>query len=237
MAEALDYAMEKDVVVVAAAGNSSSAAPFYPAADPMVLGVAASNPDDQLYSWSNRGAWVKVAAPGCNTSIWPHDGYVGLCGTSAAAPIVAGVAALVRSARPQATAAEVEEAVATDVDAISADVGRGRVNAYHALTGAGASAVSTRATRTIRGGLDPRTRRRTHLISVGPGKLMVVLSFTGRQRLTLLLMQHDRKTVQVSGGSPLRLKANASTGTAALVVKGRRGTRATYRLTVSYAAP
>jgi hypothetical protein len=131
----------------------------------------------------------------------------------------------------------VTEAIASDVDAISAEVRRGRVNAYHALTGAGASAVSTRATRTIRGTLEPRARRRTHLFSVGPGKLVATLSFTGRQRLTLLLQQHDRKTVQVLGRSPLRLKSNASAGTAAFVVKGSRGTRATYRLTLSYASP
>jgi subtilisin family serine protease len=53
IADAIAYATRKGVLVVAAAGNNGNASAFYPAADPGVLGVAATQPDDQLYSWSN----------------------------------------------------------------------------------------------------------------------------------------------------------------------------------------
>ena len=134
MSEAIAYASSKDVVVVASAGNSGSATPFYPAAAGSVISVAATNQADKLYSWSNRGAWVLVAAPGCNDAPWPGGGYVSFCGTSAAAPLVAGLAALIRSAKPTATAAETVDAVTKAVDKISTDVRGGRVNAGVALS-------------------------------------------------------------------------------------------------------
>src|SRR5207244_2433459 len=135
LSEAIDYAAGKDVVIVAAAGNSSSTSPFYPAADTAVIGVAASNPDDELYSWSNHGPWVQVAAPGCNNAPWLKGGYVSICGTSSAAPLVAGLAALVRSARPTATAAETVKTVYQAVHQMPGDVRRGRPDAGEALAG------------------------------------------------------------------------------------------------------
>jgi subtilisin family serine protease len=103
---AVDYAARHDVVVVASAGNTGSTRRFYPAAHSDVIAVGASDPDDRLYTWSNRGEWVDVSAPGCNTALWRQGAYSIFCGTSSAAPLVAGVAALIRSANPRASAAE-----------------------------------------------------------------------------------------------------------------------------------
>jgi subtilase family protein len=65
---ALAYAVRHDVVLVAAAGNEGRRTREYPAADRRVIAVAASDPSDRLYPWSNRGEWVDISAPGCNTS-------------------------------------------------------------------------------------------------------------------------------------------------------------------------
>jgi subtilisin family serine protease len=50
--------------VVAAAGNGATSRPFWPAALPEVLAVAATGPDGELAAFSNRGPWVDTAAPG-----------------------------------------------------------------------------------------------------------------------------------------------------------------------------
>lgn len=108
---AVDYAARHDVLVVASAGNSGSTRRFYPAAHQGVVAVAGTDADDRLYSWSNRGDWVDLAAPGCNAALWRSGAYSTFCGTSSAAPLVAGLAALVRSANPRATAAETARAL------------------------------------------------------------------------------------------------------------------------------
>jgi hypothetical protein len=69
LSRAVAYAKKHDVVVVAAAGNAGATAPFFPAAYDGVIAMAASDPADRIYEWSNRGDWVAVAAPGCNLTL------------------------------------------------------------------------------------------------------------------------------------------------------------------------
>ena len=64
-----------ETIVVAAAGNSGTTTPFYPAADPRAVSVAGTTLADRRYSWSNFGAWVNVAAPGCNIAPLLAGGY------------------------------------------------------------------------------------------------------------------------------------------------------------------
>jgi subtilisin family serine protease len=82
--DAIRAVTRRGVVVVAAAGNDGSSAQRFPAADPNVIGVAATDRSGALAAWSNRGSWIAVAAPG---------EAPGLVGTSAAAPAVASAAA------------------------------------------------------------------------------------------------------------------------------------------------
>ena len=99
---AVDYAWQHDVVVVAAAGNDGSAVPAYPAADRGVIGVAATDQNDQLTSVSNRGAQVFLGAPGVGILTTANDGgYTSIDGTSASAAYVAGAAAVLRSVHPE----------------------------------------------------------------------------------------------------------------------------------------
>jgi subtilisin family serine protease len=132
MASALAYARRKGAVLVASAGNEGNTKPFYPAAYPGVLSVAASNSADRPYSWSNRGAWVDLTAPGCLWTTHRFSKYGNFCGTSASAPLVSGVVGLVRSRNPKASVAEVERAILGTATPMSY-VRSGRVNAAAAI--------------------------------------------------------------------------------------------------------
>src|SRR6185312_2332868 len=62
---ALEAAHKKGIVLVAAAGNAGAkSAPLYPAADPNVIAVSATDADDRLFELSTRGRHIAVAAPG-----------------------------------------------------------------------------------------------------------------------------------------------------------------------------
>jgi len=93
---AIAYAWEKGCVIVAAAGNSGGVKPVYPAAYPGVISVAATDTDDNLTRWSNRGDWINISAPGTNIlSTTPQNKYIYKTGTSFAVPLVSGGAALI----------------------------------------------------------------------------------------------------------------------------------------------
>lgn len=104
---AIRSAVAGGVVVVAAAGNDGSTAPSFPAADPNVIGVAATTSTDALYGWSNRGSWVALAAPGQVTTTLRGGGLTTFLGTSAAAPAVAAAAAECLAASPALSPAAV----------------------------------------------------------------------------------------------------------------------------------
>jgi subtilisin family serine protease len=112
LADAVAYAASKGAVLVAASGNQGVTTPTYPAAYPGVISVGGVNERGALYPWSNRGPWVRVSAPGCNVATALRGSYENFCGTSAAAPLVAGVAALALSAKPSVSPAKVLDALA-----------------------------------------------------------------------------------------------------------------------------
>jgi subtilisin family serine protease len=104
MEDAIQYALDRDVLVVAAAGNDGTdndKAPVYPAssAKSNVIAVAASTGGDILASFSNYGLEsVDVGAPGDGIlSTVPGNQYDVMNGTSMAAPHVTGLAALLKS--------------------------------------------------------------------------------------------------------------------------------------------
>jgi subtilisin family serine protease len=133
LADAVNYAERHGVVVVAAAGNEGTTAKFYPAAYPGILSVAATTNTDALYSFSTRGSWVTLAAPGCTWTSQRNSTWGSFCGTSAAAPVVAGTAALYIAAHPGAMRTEVQYAIRSSAVPIAVNIGGGRVNAAAAL--------------------------------------------------------------------------------------------------------
>jgi Subtilase family len=138
VAAAVRYAQSKGVLVVAAAGNNGNSQPFYPAAYPGVLSVGGTEKDGQLYPWSNRGSWVAVAAPGCDTTTFVGSRFGRFCGTSASAPVVAGLAGLALSYSPTSSAEEIERAIVFSAHHI-AGVAGGRVDAAGTLAKLGAT--------------------------------------------------------------------------------------------------
>ena len=125
---AITYAVRRGVVVVAAAGNDGTATRAFPAADPLVIGVAATDPTDRVYPWSNRGRWVTVAAPGVNTSAVPGGGVFSFMGTSSAAALVSGVVGMCLTASPTLTPALVRRAVVEGAAPVAA-ASFGRIDA------------------------------------------------------------------------------------------------------------
>jgi type VII secretion-associated serine protease mycosin len=101
LAAALDYAFAKDVVVIACTGNASASSTtgvWYPAREPGVLAVAGMERDgDVLWSGSITGKETVVTAPATQLFGARPGGYWRVQGTSFAAPMVSGVAALIRS--------------------------------------------------------------------------------------------------------------------------------------------
>ncbi len=112
LADAVAYAIANDVIVVAAAGNNGNADEFYPAALDGVLSVAGHDANYGAYGWSNHGAWVDIAGPGCSVGA-VSEGYSTICGTSFAAPVVAGMVGLLFDVRGALTPDVVEDVVET----------------------------------------------------------------------------------------------------------------------------
>ncbi|MFJ6653037.1 S8 family serine peptidase [Microbacterium sp. NPDC091313] len=103
--DAFEYAFEKDVVIVVAAGNRASGTTRVgaPATIPGVLTVGGVDPSGVAsVDASTQGITIGVSAPSEQLIGVSADGsLVSWQGTSGAAPIVAGIAALVRAAHPE----------------------------------------------------------------------------------------------------------------------------------------
>ncbi len=121
LADALDYAFARDVVVVACAGNVAPGGPaeiWYPAREPGVIAVAGTGRSlavpDPLWSGSLTGPATVLLAPATDMlAAYPEGRYRAVEGTSFAAPMVSAAAALIRSRFPHISAANVVERLTT----------------------------------------------------------------------------------------------------------------------------
>jgi len=134
---AAQYARSTGAVVVAAAGNCGCDDPT--PENPAIISVSATDAGDRLASFSSRGPYVDLAAPGVSiyTTV-KGGGYGAVSGTSFSSPITAGVAAAMLSVNPELSPQEVEailKATADDLGPAGSDpsFGHGRVNAGAAV--------------------------------------------------------------------------------------------------------
>ena len=108
--EALRKAAERGVIAVAAAGNEGPDAPAaFPAAYDSVIAVTATDFDDGLYSFANRGAHVELCAPGVDVFVATGSEGFGLqSGTSMAAAYISGAIALLLEQEPELSIADIK---------------------------------------------------------------------------------------------------------------------------------
>ena len=143
---------EYNVLFIAGAGHVTSPFPphyqmGFPAKSEKVIGVTASLQDDYRWGGARYGSELSVIAPGWNiptTTISDnHDEYVFDFGaTSAAAPHVTGIAALVLSINPEMKSLDVKTLIEVTADKVPGmegqyfhdEYGFGRVNAYRAVS-------------------------------------------------------------------------------------------------------
>jgi subtilisin family serine protease len=127
-------------VLVAAVGNlGANSPPQFPAADPNVIAVSATDPEDKLFTASNRGRHVAVSAPGVDILVpAPDANYQLTSGTSFAAAHVSGIVALILERRPGLTPSAVRDillSTAKDLGPAGQDdqFGAGLADAYQAI--------------------------------------------------------------------------------------------------------
>lgn len=140
--DAVNYAHQKNVVLVAAMGNDYKAKIKYPAALPGIIAVGSSNGRDEVSNFSTSGYHISVVAPGESIYSLKHSSnteYMFGSGTSAATPFVAGIAALLLSVNPDLNPEQVRSIIEDGADPLGADdfdpeYGHGRVNVYNTLT-------------------------------------------------------------------------------------------------------
>ena len=140
LAQALQIAREKGVLIVAAAGNNGpKSPPLYPGADANVMAVTATDVNDRLFNGANQGKYVAVAAPGVNILVpAPDAGVQFTTGTSVATANVSGVAALLLAKQPSLTPEDVRGILVSTAkhlgsDGINPQYGAGLVDPLKAL--------------------------------------------------------------------------------------------------------
>lgn len=142
---AVDELVAGGIVVVAAAGNNPAVVGA-PASYPAAIAVGAVTDQGKVWRDSGRGRSLgtdvkpEVVAPGVGiTSTVPGGGWSRRTGTSMAAPHVAGVAALLRQARPELTPQDIKDILKRTARPVSPetvpqhDSGWGTVNAFAAV--------------------------------------------------------------------------------------------------------
>jgi thermitase len=135
---AAKYLRDRGGIAFAAAGNSGADDGSAGASN--IIVVSATNSSDAITSWSNFGRFVDLSAPGQDIVTTNRGGNYWLgWGTSYATPIAAGAAALVMSANPMLTPAEVQQILFDSAEDLGANgwdrqYGWGRLNAGRAVS-------------------------------------------------------------------------------------------------------
>ena len=143
--QTLDLATDMSALIVTGAGNDDYSIDVfrdYPSRHPRVLSVGATQKDSRVKAdFSNYGRLVNVFAPGVFITTTGSDNrYIDISGTSFSSPLVAGVAALVKTRFPGLSPDALREQVRlasenidTENPGFAGHLGRGFVNALAAV--------------------------------------------------------------------------------------------------------
>lgn len=118
---AVDKAYENNILVVASAGNfgtreGSGDTTAYPAKYPSTIAVAATDQNNNRAPFSSTGPTVEISAPGSNIySTTLNHQFTTANGTSAAAPYVSGVLALIKEGFPHLNARAIRNKLQREV--------------------------------------------------------------------------------------------------------------------------
>ncbi|MBL4669939.1 MAG: S8 family serine peptidase [Flavobacteriales bacterium] len=141
--DVIDYAIiNKGSLVVGAAGNDNGENIFYPAGYDGVLTVAGIDAGDIKVSSSNYGTYIDISAPG--DALWTtgaNGGYGTNGGTSMAAPVISGGAAILKTQYPSYTNLQIAalmQATADDLNVLNPSfidkLGSGRLNLFNGVS-------------------------------------------------------------------------------------------------------
>ena len=142
-------AASKGIVMVAAAGNAGpKSPPLYPAANPNVIAVSATDAHDKLFAASNRGSHIAIAAPGVDIFLpAPDEKYQMTSGTSFSAAYISGLVALMLERNPALKPEEVRATLmktARDLGSPGRDdlFGAGEADAFAAVSAVASAPVA-----------------------------------------------------------------------------------------------
>lgn len=150
--QACQSATTSGTVIVCASGNEYASSISYPAAYSSCIAVGAVDSNRARASFSNYGTGLAVMAPGVSVySTLPNSQYGTMSGTSMASPHVAGVVGLLRSANPNATVAQIRNALTSTAQSAGNQLqyGYGIVNSYAAIKAIGGTPIEKVATPTF----------------------------------------------------------------------------------------
>jgi subtilisin family serine protease len=134
LANAVNYANSKGLILVAAAGNNGEDIMVYPAGLNQVIGVGSTNNQDIRSSFSNYGPVVDLAAPGEGlVTTYPNDQYALGWGTSFSTPLVTGGVALLLQMNPNLNGSRADSAI-TQCAPIGQQLGAGELDLFRACS-------------------------------------------------------------------------------------------------------
>ncbi|MGI5147011.1 type VII secretion-associated serine protease mycosin [Plantactinospora sp. CA-294935] len=192
---AVEYALEKDVVIVAAAGNlyADKNPKPYPTSYDGVIGVGSVGEDGLVSPFSQRGDYVDLVAPGGNVVVAvPERGHVLDNGTSFATPFVTATVALIRQYWPNLNARQVAQRLIATTDPVPGSdrnaYGAGMLNPYRAVTDTAAPARRPEAAGLPPHQVDPAEVAQAERRSESQERALWVAGLAGTVALVALLL-------------------------------------------------
>lgn len=208
---AVKYAQSKGGLIVAAAGNNGNNTPVYPASYPGVLAVTASDPNDNIASFSSYGSNTFVAAPGVSiNSLVPGGSYRQYSGTSMAAPHLSGLIALVLSSNPTLSSSDAMNQIKNNAEKIgpySYDsngwnpyYGYGRISAGKTLTSTASPSSSATQSANLSPGL--KQKQSSQAAETRKQNTIHLKFFEIQGKIEGVEVEKGKFVIKVSGGTP-----------------------------------